>query len=113
MGHPMKLEVNRIVIYDALCFNVAQGCMNGAPNETRTQSYRFACLAYEPLYCPRELCKKIKFDQTAKWYMYKQESVPENETYKILWDFEMQTDLQIPTRRPDLMIMEKKKKKKR
>ena len=33
------------VIYKALCFDVAQGLMNGAPNETRTHSCRFASLA--------------------------------------------------------------------
>ena len=31
-----------IVIYKALCFDVAQGRMNGAPNETRAHSCRFA-----------------------------------------------------------------------
>ena len=31
--------------------------------------------------------------------MQKQESVLENETHKILWDFEIQTDPLIPTRR--------------
>ena len=34
-----------IVIYKALCFNVAQGRMNGVPNETRNHSWRFASLA--------------------------------------------------------------------
>ena len=34
-----------VVIYKALCFDVAQGRMNGAPNETRTHSCRFASLA--------------------------------------------------------------------
>ena len=33
------------VIYKALCFGVAQGRMNGAPNETRTHSCRSASLA--------------------------------------------------------------------
>ena len=33
------------VIYKAFCFDVAQGRMNGAPNETRTHSCRFASLA--------------------------------------------------------------------
>ena len=36
-----------IVIYEALCFDVAQGRMNGAPNETRTHSCRFATIAKE------------------------------------------------------------------
>ena len=34
-----------VVIYKALCFDVTQGRMNGAPNETRTHSCRFASLA--------------------------------------------------------------------
>ena len=34
-----------IVIYKGLCFDVAQGRMNGVPNETRTHSRRFASLA--------------------------------------------------------------------
>ena len=34
-----------IVIYKALCFDVAQGRINGAPNETRTHSCRLASLA--------------------------------------------------------------------
>ena len=33
------------VIYKALCFDVAQGRMNGAPNETRTHSCRSTSLA--------------------------------------------------------------------
>ena len=33
-----------VVIYEALCFDVAQGQMNGAPNETRTHSCRFTSL---------------------------------------------------------------------
>ena len=34
--------------------------------------------------------------------MQKPEYAQENETHKILWDFETQTDQSIPTRRPDL-----------
>ena len=65
MGQPMRLELTRvglldylanryttrgalngvgIVIYEALCFDTAQGRMNGAPKETRTHSCRFASL---------------------------------------------------------------------
>ena len=40
-------------------------------------------------------------------------SVLENETHKILWDFEIETDHLIPARRPDLMIINKRKKKKK
>ena len=43
-----------------------------------------------------------------KWYMYNPESVPENETHKIIWDFDIQTDQLISARRPDLVIGNKK-----
>ena len=51
-----------------------------------------------------ELCKKkkkSKFVYTTKWYMHKPESVLEDETHKILGDFEIKTDHLIPVRRPD------------
>ena len=34
-----------------------------------------------------ELCKKLKFDHMNKWYMHNPESVLENETHKLFWDF--------------------------
>ena len=37
----------------------------------------------------REMCKKLKFDSTNKWYIHNPESVLENETHKLLWDFEI------------------------
>ena len=43
--------------------------------------------------------------------MHKPESVLENETHKILWDFEIKTDHLIPARRPDLIFINNKKKK--
>ena len=41
------------------------------------------------------------------------ESVLENERHKLLWDFEKQTDYLILTRRPDLIIVNKKRKEKK
>ena len=55
-----------------------------------------------------ELCKKLKFDHTNKWYMQNPESVMENETHKLLWNFDIQTDHLISARRPDLIIINKK-----
>ena len=37
--------------------------------------------------------------------MPKPESVKENKTHKILWDFETQTDHQILAKRPDLVLI--------
>ena len=56
-----------------------------------------------------DLCQKLKSDHTNKLYMHKPESVLMNETLKLLWNFEIQTDHQISTRRPDLIIILKKK----
>ena len=59
-----------------------------------------------------EMCKKFQFDHTNKWYMHNPATVLENDSHKLLWDFNIQTDQLIPARRPDLIIINKKKKKK-
>ena len=50
-----------------------------------------------------ELFKKFEFDHTNKRYKHNPESVLENETHKVLWDFEVQTDHLSQVRRPDLV----------
>ena len=57
-----------------------------------------------------EMCRKFKYHHTNKWYMHNPAPVLENDTHKLLWDFDIQTDHLIPTRRPDLIIINKKKK---
>ena len=42
--------------------------------------------------------------------MHKIEPILENE-YKVFWYFEIQTDHLIPARRPDLVLIKQKKKK--
>ena len=42
--------------------------------------------------------------------MYNPESVLENETHKLFWGFEIQTDHIISVRRPDLVIINNNKK---
>ena len=56
------------------------------------------------------MCKKFKFDHTNKLYMHKPVPVLENDTHKLLWDFDIQTDHLISARRPDLIIINKKRK---
>ena len=57
-----------------------------------------------------EMCKKFKFDHTNKWYMHNPAPVLKNDTHKLLWDFDIHTDHLISARRPDLMIINKKKR---
>ena len=54
-----------------------------------------------------ELYKKFKFDHKNKWYMYNPASVLGNDTHKLLWDFDIQTDHLISARRPDLIIIKR------
>ena len=42
--------------------------------------------------------------------MHNPASVLENETHKLFWDFEIQTDYLISARRPDLVIINKEKR---
>ena len=57
-----------------------------------------------------EMCKKCKFDHTNKWYMHNRAPVLENDTHKLLWDFNITTDHLIPAKRPDLIIINKRKR---
>ena len=56
-----------------------------------------------------EMCKKFKFDHTNKWYMHHPAPVLENDTHKLLWDFDIHTDHLNSSRRPDLIINKKKR----
>ena len=42
--------------------------------------------------------------------MHNPAPVLENNTHKLLWDFDIQTDHQISARRPDLIVIDKKKR---
>ena len=53
--------------------------------------------------------KKSKFDNTNKWYMHNPASVLENDMHKLLWDFDIQTNHVISARRPDFIVIKKKK----
>jgi len=57
-----------------------------------------------------KLARKCNFETGDKWYEHEPESVLENEDYKILWDFSIQTDHVIEARRPDLVVVDKKKR---
>ena len=56
-----------------------------------------------------KMCKKLKFDHRNKWYMHNPAPVLENNKHKLLWDFDIQTDHLISTRRPDLIVINNKK----
>ena len=57
--------------------------------------------------------QEIKCDHRNKWYMHNPAPVLGNETQKLIWDFDVQTDHLILARRPDLIMIKKKKKEKK
>ena len=57
-----------------------------------------------------ELCKRLKFDHTTKWYIQKPESIQEKGAHKILRDFYLPAVHLISVRRPDLVLRKKKRK---
>ena len=54
-----------------------------------------------------KLARKYNFEAGDKLYEHEPESVLENEDYKILWDFSIQTYHVIEARRPDLVVVDK------
>ena len=52
------------------------------------------------------------FEAGDKWYEHEPESVLKNEDYKILWDFNIQTDHVLEAQRPDLVAVDKERSKK-
>ena len=57
-----------------------------------------------------EMCRKFQFDHTNKWYMNNLAPVLQNDSLKLVWNFNIQTDHLIPARRPDLIIINKRKR---
>ena len=57
-----------------------------------------------------KMCRKFQFNHTNKWYMHNPAPVLENDSHKLLWDFDIQMDQLIPAKRPDLIIINKKKR---
>ena len=45
-----------------------------------------------------EMCRKFQFDHTNKWYMHNPAPVLENDSHKLLWNLNIQTDHLIPAK---------------
>ena len=52
-----------------------------------------------------ELSKRFNFERSSKRYVHKLESIVGNETYKVLWNFEIQKDPLILARRRNLVLI--------
>ena len=57
------------------------------------------------------LCKKYQLQCSDKWYTHTPQSVQENDEYKILWHFNTQANKVIEHRRPNIVCINKQKRK--
>ena len=84
--------------------HIVSGCSNLALKEHKRRHDNLGKIVHW------KLARKCNFQAGDKWYEHEPESVLENEDYKILWDFNIQTDHVIEARRPDLVVVDKKER---
>ena len=82
--------------------HIVSGCSKLAQKEYKRRHDNLGKIVYW------KLARKFHFEAGDEWYEHEPESVLENEDYKILWDFSIQTDHIIEARRPDLVVVDKK-----
>ena len=81
--------------------HIVSGCSNLAQKEYKR---RHDCVARALHW---DILRQRGFKISDKWYQQQPESVVENEQFKVLWDFTIQTDIEIHARRPDIVIVDK------
>ena len=54
--------------------------------------------------------RKNVLEHKERWYEHEPEGVVENENVKLLWDMTVQCDNIIEARRPDIVLVDKKRK---
>ena len=84
--------------------HIVSGCSKLAPKEYKRRHDNLGKIVHW------KLARKCNFEAGDKWYEHEPASVLENEDYKILWDFSIQTDHVIEAWRPDLVVVDKKKR---
>ena len=57
-----------------------------------------------------EICKKYYLPRAEQWYNHKPKGVTENDSIKVLWDFNINADYEIKHRRSDIVIELKSEK---
>ena len=58
-----------------------------------------------------DICKKNRLEHSEKWHEHVLEGAVENEEIKVPWHINIQCDNLIETRRPDLIVIDKKEQK--
>ena len=81
--------------------HIVSGCSKLAQKEDKRRRDNLGKIVYW------KLARKCNFEAGEKWYEHEPENVLENEDYKILWYFSIQTDHVIEAWRADLVVVEK------
>ena len=85
--------------------HIVSGCQNLAQKEYKRRHDTVAKALHW------DLLRQKGFPHEPQWYKHDPEAVVENDKFKILWDFTIQTDHIISARRPDIVVIDKQKKK--
>ena len=100
-GDPLCRECRKV---DESIDHIFSGCSKLAQKEYKKRHYNLGKIVHW------KLARKCNFEAGDKWCEHEPERVLENEDYKIMWDFSIQTDHVIETRRPDLAVVDKKER---
>ena len=84
--------------------HILSGCEKLAQSEYKKRHDKVAAAIH---WC---MCKKHHIQCEEKWYQHIAEKVTETDDVKLLWDFPVQNDHMIEARRPDIILVEKKKR---
>ena len=84
--------------------HILSGCEKLAQSEYKKRHDKVAAAIH---WC---MCKKHHIQCEEKWYQHRAEKVTETDDIKLLWDFPVQNDHVIEARRPDIILVEKKKR---
>ena len=94
-GDPLSRTCRKV---DESVDHVVSGCSNLVQKEYKRRHDNLGKIVHW------KLARECSFEAGDEWYEHEPESVLENEDYKILWDFSIQTGHVIEARRPDLVV---------
>ena len=86
--------------------HIISGCIIFSKNEYIKRHNNVAKEVYIKIAEKLTLLKKYE----NQWYKFEPPSVIENENYKLLWDFPIQTDKELKHNKPDIIIIDKSNK---
>ena len=89
---------------DESIFHIFSGCSNLAQKQYKRRYDNLGKIIHW------KLSRKCNVEAGDKWYEHEPESALENEDYKILCDFSIQTDHGIDDQRPDFIVVDKKER---